>query len=126
MMLNDRCGFHKDHPENGPRCETCTRLREEEAVAKKTIQVLLDAGYEISVFDCEEFTLEHSRNAQKIFEHMFTTDDDRLYVRLPGEEYHCGWVWFVYGNSGYEVIADYTTNLENEMEQVSKFAEQFA
>jgi len=37
---------------------------------------------------------------------MFTTDDDCLIVVKDGKPF--GWIQFIYGNDGYDVISDYT------------------
>lgn len=34
---------------------------------------------------------------------------ERLYVFKPGEKKPFAWVYFVYGNDGWDVISDYTT-----------------
>lgn len=45
---------------------------------------------------------------------LFACDDDRMYVFRDGKR--VGWVYLVYGNDGWDVISDYTTNLESLME----------
>ena len=41
---------------------------------------------------------------------------------------YLGWVWFVYGNDGYDVISDYTANekIEALMVNVNKLADKYA
>lgn len=125
-MLNDRCGTHQDHPDNGPRCETCTRIKIEEQIAKRVIKDALAAGFKLSVFDSDEITLEKSSDADEIFKAMFTSDDDRLYFYKEGvDDGYFGWVWFIYGNSGWDVISDYTTNLEHVVGPVIEWSEGF-
>jgi hypothetical protein len=55
------------------------------------------------------------------------TDDDRLFVYKvdgpKGRRDWFGWVFFVYGNDGYDVISDYTTNLESSLTATNKLAE---
>lgn len=93
-------------------------------IAKKTIAAFLEAGYSLGVFDGEEVALRRCTDAGKVFEAMFSTDDDHLLVYESGEKgKKIGWVRFVYGNDGYDVINDYTTNLENQMQNVNDYAE---
>lgn len=101
------------------------RQRIEREIAEAFITQVLAAGYSVSVNDCEETTLENSTDKAAILGAMFTTDDDRLYVHRANEVYpaHFGWAWFVYGNDGFDVISDYSTNLEPLMTAANKKSE---
>lgn len=81
----------------------------ERRVAASTIADLLKAGYTVSVNDGEEITLRDSTNPAAILEAMFSTDED--YLLANGPSLPSGWVRFVYGNDGPDVINDYSTNL---------------
>jgi hypothetical protein len=91
----------------------------ERKIAKMTIDALLKAGYSLGVNDSEETTIHHSRDARKVFEAMFTTDEDWLLVYVAGDDPKDKrpqyWVRFTYGNDGWDVINDYTTHLEPEI-----------
>jgi hypothetical protein len=89
---------------------------------RKAIKAFLDAGYKLSVFDGEEVTLKRSTDAEAIFKALRTTDDDYLFVHRGEEKPRCGWVRFVYGNDGYDVISDYTVNLEDVLSPVNDYA----
>jgi hypothetical protein len=112
-MSFGKCSEHQRDAKGSRFCPTCRRIRLEGEIAAEVAEKLIEAGYYVSVFDCEEFTLIDSRDVNKIVEAMFTTDDDRLYVRSKKskEPMYDGWIWFVYGNGGDDVISDYTTNL---------------
>lgn len=43
--------------------------------------------------------------------------------RVSWTERPIGWVRFVYGNDGHDVISDYTTNLESVLEPINAYAE---
>ena len=99
---------------------------------KRCIGDLLKAGYSISVDDGEKTTLRRSTDRKAIFAAMGTTDEDWLCVHkadqpiAPGDNdtrNSFGWVRFIYGNDGWDVINDYTTNLEPVMATVNAFAE---
>jgi hypothetical protein len=91
------------------------RQHVERDIATATIKGLLDAGYNVSVFDGEETTVKRSTDAALILAAMFTTDEDYLYAgcaKTCHEDRRHGWVRFIYGNDGWDVINDYTVNLE--------------
>ena len=104
----------------------------EKIIAKRCINDLLKAGYSISVNDGEETTLRRSTDRKAIFAAMDTTDEDWLCVHkvdqpvAPGDDdtrQSFGWVRFIYGNDGWDVIDDYTTNLGSVMAGVDALAE---
>ncbi|HBL6731686.1 TPA: hypothetical protein LSG62_004489 [Serratia liquefaciens] len=106
------------------------RLRTEREIAVAAVKGLVQAGYQISVFDGEEVVNAPSNDADSILGDMFSTDIDQLEVFNAGDHVNrAGWVLFVYGNDGWDVICDHTTNLEgplkNADELANKYAEQF-
>lgn len=113
---------HATHQESGRRL---IRRDMEERIAKLVIADLLACGYSIGVNDGEENVLTDSTDAAKIFESMFGTDDDRLFVHTPGETGSHGWVYLVYGNDGPDVINDYTTNLEKSMPRALELTREY-
>lgn len=79
-------------------------------IIKATVKALLAARFSLSVFDGEEDS-PISTSTKTIYDALYNTDEDYLNVFLKdGKAY--GWVRFVYGNDGYDVINDYTVNLE--------------
>jgi hypothetical protein len=46
-------------------------------------------------------------------------------VKLRQDTKEFGWVRFIYGNGGWDVINDYTTNLEPWMTNVDAIADQY-
>lgn len=94
----------------------------EKEIARRTIQSLLEKGYAISVHDGEETTVKRSLDKKVIIEAMFTTDEDILYVHANSDTKAFGWIMFVYGNDGHDVISDYTTNLEEVLAPVNAYA----
>jgi hypothetical protein len=96
----------------------------ERRIMKRTIKELFASGYQLGVNDGEEVTIRHSTDARAVLAALRTTDDDYLLV-YRGDGAQVGWVRFVYGNSGPDVIADYTTNLETVMRPVEAYADRF-
>jgi len=112
------------------------RQEVERKIAVAAIKQLLAAGFVIGVNDGEETTLSYSRDAKKIEAALFTTDEDHLLVyedrnpdaSLPVEQ-DCvaiGWVRFIYGNSGWDVLSDYSTNLEQHLTEADKIANHYS
>jgi hypothetical protein len=101
------------------------RQEVERKIAAALIDSALKAGYTITVNDGEEDVLKRSASADAILKAMFTTDEDRLYLHAQNAKATFGWVLFIYGNDGWDVISDYTTNLEPIMGAANKLADYY-
>lgn len=97
------------------------RISIEGRIAKKAIEEFLKAGYTLGVNDGNELVISNSVDAKAVYKAMQSVDEEHLIVYKDGKRF--GWLFFVYGNSGYDVIADYTTNLEHVMEAVNEYAD---
>lgn len=89
----------------------------EREIATALVDSALAAGYTVTVFNGEEDVLKQSSSQTDILAAMFSTDDDRLFLWRDGQQ--VGWVLFIYGNDGPDVISDYTTNLEHIMAEAN-------
>lgn len=96
----------------------------EKKIAEAFIDSVLGAGHRISVYDGGAFPLRNSTSKKDILEAMFSTDGDILYVFNVGGK-RLGWCEFVYGNDGYDVISDYSTNLEPYMVEANRVSDKF-
>jgi len=85
------------------------RIQIERDIGEKIIDDALAAGYTISVYDSAEWTVKNSRDRAEIVAALMTTDDDILRFS-DAEGKTIGSVWLVYGNSGWDVICDSSTN----------------
>ena len=104
-----------------------TRQKIERQIARSTAKDLIAAGYSVVVFDGEEIALEASKDVGAIIAAMFSTDEDYLFAMTPtegGAMARAGWVRFIYGNDGWDVINDYTTNLETALAATTALADQ--
>lgn len=72
---------------------------------------LLDAGYRLVVNDGEEDT--RCASVQEVLEAATAVDEATLQARKGDEKF---WFYFVFGNDGYDVMADCTTNAEQFLE----------
>lgn len=111
------------------------RQRVERSIARRVILDALRAGYTLSVFDGEEATLLYSDDSKSILKALFTTDEDWLLFHnadndrkldTRGIPPNDGWVQFVYGNDGYDVISNYTINLERVLTGAFALADKYA
>ena len=98
----------------------------EKRIFKSCVNELLkdERNFSLGVNDGEEIVIEHSRDAKVIFKAAFSTDEDFLLVYIDGKIIPSGWVRFVYGNSGWDVICDYTTWLEPYIKETEALATQ--
>jgi hypothetical protein len=97
------------------------RVSIERRIVKRTVADLLAAGFELAVYDGEVLH-KRTTDAAKLHKDLLETDEDYLFVYKAGEKERFGYVYFVYGNDGYDVISDYTVNLEDALKGVNEFA----
>ncbi len=93
------------------------RQRAELKIARAFVRAALAAGYHIAV-ENDEGSSKHLTTEKSVLAEMFLTDEDSLFLYRPGDTGYSAWAMFVYGNSGWDVLHDYTTNLEPIMEPV--------
>jgi hypothetical protein len=87
------------------------RLVEKE-IATAVVVALLNEGFTLAVDNGDNNGKEYeivSRIATRVVTALFETDEAHLYAVKDHKP--IGWVYFVYGNDGWDVISDYTTNL---------------
>jgi hypothetical protein len=94
----------------------------ERQIAQKIIEDGIAAGYTIDVYDGGATVLKRSIDPEAIVGAMFSTDSDLL-VFHEGDR-RMGTVWFVYGNSGWDVVADYSISLEHIMANADKLSDE--
>lgn len=88
------------------------RQQIERQIIERLVKDALAAGFQITVDDGGEGpSLSRSTDLDAIMAAVMLTDDDRLYYSQPGNPLQ-GWVRLIYGNDGWDVVNDYTTNLE--------------
>jgi len=79
-------------------------------IVRHVVESLAKAGYSFSIPEDSGNELELTGNVPKTLQALAGVDDERLYVSIGAKP--CGWVYFVFGNDGFNVVSDYTTNLE--------------
>lgn len=111
------------------------RQKIERTIAERFVDDALKAGYRLAVslergYDIDEMLLG-SRDRDKILEAMFAGDECHVFVQPAegptvedGRVISEGFVYFVLGNDGWDVISDYSTRLERLLTSANKLAEQ--
>lgn len=103
----------------------------EKEISAAIVDALLKAGFELQVNngDSESRWMIDRAN---IIKHLYLTDEDRIFVRRANNKDKSsvfGWVYLVYGNDGWDVLSDYTVNLESiigEGTEVAALAEKYS
>ena len=97
----------------------------EAAIVRNAVHELLDHGFTLSVDNGgDDYEIDRSVDAEAVIAELMNTDEDRLMARTG----HVikGWVHFVYGNGGYDVICDMTVSLEPYLPDTVAIAEGYA
>ena len=84
------------------------RVEIEKRIYSRIVKDAIKQGFNVSVFDGEEYALEHSKKYSDIMRAGFSTDADALVIYK--DDKRMGFVSLIYGNCGYDVISDYTAN----------------
>lgn len=85
------------------------RIELERSVVARFIRDATAAGNVLRVWDGETFAGPESADSDVLLDQCFSADSDRIYIYPPPTEAtgrYLGWVWFVYGNSPWEVLCD--------------------
>ena len=94
-------------------------------ICRMIIQDAHAAGYVLAVDDFEE--VSGIMDERDLIDLLFNLDDAYLFFYRPTDTTEAGrkgWVRFVFGNDGYDVVNDYTTNLEKTvLKRANKIAE---
>lgn len=115
------------------------RREVEEKIVGAFVDAALAAGYRLGVslergYDADEMLLGSTDRA-KIMEEAFAGDECHIFIQPQhgpvmknGRLIAKGWVYCVFGNDGWDVISDYTTNLDNLglMTEADKLSEKYS
>ena len=97
----------------------------EERIVRNAVHELLDHGFTLSVDNGgDDYEIDRSVDAEAVIAELMNTDEDRLLART-GDKIK-GWVHFVYGNDGYDVICDMTVSLEPYLPDTAALSESYS
>jgi hypothetical protein len=112
------------------------RQEVERKIARRFVKDALAKGHRLSVslergYDIDDMLLG-SRDEKKIMEEAFAGDECHIFVHdadgplvEKGVVLSEGWVYLVMGNDGWDVISDYTTNLEDLLKGAMTVSDQY-
>lgn len=115
-----RCLKHVAREQRPPLCNICARITVERSIVERVVDALLAAGHLLNVDNGEDVTTT-TVDRDYILRSLFQTDDEHLISYKHGRI--DAWVRFVYGNGGFDVISDYTTNLEPIIAPIMSYAD---
>lgn len=97
----------------------------ERKIIKAAVTSLIREGFNISVWDGESYQIKNSITVGGVMAAIMSTDEDTLIVR-DSHDTPMGKIFLVYGNDGYDVIHDYSVNLEKYLDNAIKLADKYA
>jgi len=100
------------------------RQEVERKIATALVIEALNAGYEITV-DYGDGESDKFSDQTSVLAAMFQGDQDHLYMYNPTNNKFVGLVYFVYGSDGWDVISDYTVNMEPIMGPANKISKHY-
>lgn len=105
-------------------CDSSVRLRRlvELTIVRKLTTDLIAAGYLITVDDGEDEPVRGSKDVDAIMDAAFAVDEAYLRVRKPGMPVR-SFVRLIFGNTGWDVISDYGTDLDEVLQPVNDYAD---
>lgn len=122
-----RCNQHRDRDTIPPPCPVCQRLAVEQDIVIRVIDAMLAAGYSLQtdILGGDARPAQPTKDRDSILSEMMAVDDEFLGVfdDDPEDDRPIGWVRFVYGNDGWDVVSDYTTNLESILAPINQYAD---
>ena len=104
-----------------------TRQMIEKGIAKRVVRSAIALGYTVSLWDGGEWAVKRSSKLPEVTRAMFTVDEESLEFR-NAEGGLIGTAWFVYGNDGWDALADYTATetMERLLKDANAYAESMA
>lgn len=94
------------------------RARLELAIVNQLFESATKAGYRL--YEGEEVGIVGP--SQELKELLFDLDDAVVFVDDAATNAEVGWISLVFGNDGYDLISDYTVNLEEFLKDCDQLA----
>lgn len=88
--------------------EGAKRMEMERRMASALVKAILARGYSVSV-DSEGWAISHSRSYRAVMNALWQTDEEYV-LAFNADGKRAGTFFLVYGNDGYDLIADHTDN----------------
>lgn len=108
--LRDPFRNYAEEARNNGEADLARRIEAEGRIVRAIVDKALADGMTISVHDEAGAVLAASADRDVILAELYATGENILYLRKDGK--YCGSVYLIYGNSGWDVINDHSTQLE--------------
>jgi hypothetical protein len=99
------------------------RIVIERAIVRRACEDLIAAGFELRVHDGEAWATGYTIDLDIVMCSIMATDEESIIVRPVGQPGPRGSIFLVYGNDGYDVIADNSTNIEEHLKGATELAD---
>jgi len=104
------------------------RIIVERAVVRHAVTALVASGLRLRLHDGEAWATAMTQNVADIMGELGACDEESLYSWVPSAEpgkndRYMGKLLLVYGNDGWDVIADHSVALEGVLEPTYAYAE---
>lgn len=96
----------------------------EAKILLKVIEKAIAAGYAITLNDGEVDVLVHNRSTSELMDAAMSSDED--VITLFDGPRHLGWILFVYGNGGWDVISDHSGLLQDFLAPIAAWCDEQA
>lgn len=94
------------------------RARMELKIVNRLLKLCKKEGYTVKIAEYED---NGERTPKDLKGAIFNLDEARLFLSKDGKSQ--GWIYLVLGNSGYDLVSDYTTNLDGFLKPVMELAD---
>lgn len=94
----------------------------ERRIVRRLVLALIKAGYSVSLYDGQEWVAKKEKTWKAVKDKFFSVDEETLYA-YDAEGRRIGVVFLVYGNGGWDVMADWSSSLEPVVNPVLDYAE---
>lgn len=95
----------------------------EMAIVRKLVTDLIAAGYTVTVDDGDDEPVKDSADVEAIMDAAFAVDECLLLVYKTASLKAFASVTLIFGNSGWDVISDHTTNLRAVMKPTDELVD---
>jgi hypothetical protein len=101
------------------------RMEIEKLIARKLIEDAVKAGFFVQIDNGEDRSPK-SQDVELLVKKLQETDTDYIYIyKSVDDDRPDYWAFLVYGNSGFDVIADYNTHAEFLIKPVMEYSDTF-
>lgn len=104
------------------------RMLQERLIVREAVKMLAAKGYGLQLGNGEQSLTPLTRQWQVIMKELQSCDEEYLYIYhwVAGVPKHRGTIYLVYGNDGYDVMADLSLWVDAELEAVNRLANTLA